>query len=196
MTNEAITALLTFALVSSGSPGPNNIMLMSSGTNFGIKKSIPHALGVNLGFGLMIILVGTGLMEIFNIFPFLKVALKYVSITYLIYLSFKIASACPAVEETKKASKPFTFIQAALFQWINPKAWTMALTAITLYASSNALKDIIYVSLLYCLMNIPAVTTWVVLGKQMRKFLQDRVRLRIFNIVMGLLLFSSLYFVM
>ena len=194
MNNEMITALITFALVSSITPGPNNIMLMSSGTNFGFRKTIPHMLGVSIGFAIMVFLVGVGLMEIFTLFPVVKTTLKIISVIYLMYLSYKIAFTTSSIESDKKRATPLTFIQAVLFQWVNPKAWTMALTAITLYASSSSLFSVLKVSLVYGVVNLPAVSTWVLLGKQIRKLLKSQIRLRIFNIIMALLLLSSLVF--
>lgn len=196
MNNETLTALFTFALVSSITPGPNNIMLMSSGTNFGFKKSIPHMLGVSLGFAMMVILVGVGLMELFILFPMVKEALKIVSIGYLVYLSYRIATSTSVSQETNTKTTPLSFIQAALFQWVNPKAWTMALSSITLYAPSNTIENVLKVSLVYALVNIPSVSTWVVLGKQIRKALDSPKSLKIFNITMASLLLSSLYFIL
>jgi len=194
MNNETLFALLAFALVSSITPGPNNIMLMSSGTNFGIKKSLPHMLGVSIGFALMVALVGVGLMQLFAIYPIIQKILKIVSITYLIYLSYKIAVAAPVSPETAGQSKPFTFIQAALFQWVNPKAWTMALSAITLYAPSNTFQEVIKVALAFGVVNLPSVSTWVVLGKQIRRFLSSHKKLRIFNYFMASLLLTTVFY--
>jgi len=194
MNNETLFALLAFALVSSITPGPNNIMLMSSGTNFGIKKSLPHMLGVSIGFALMVGLVGVGLMQLFAIYPIIQKILKVVSITYLIYLSYKIAVAAPVSPETTGQSKPFTFIQAALFQWVNPKAWTMALSAITLYAPSNTFQEVMKVALAFGVVNLPSVSTLVVLGKQIRRFLSSHKKLRIFNYFMASLLLTTVFY--
>ncbi len=195
MNNETLNALFAFALVSSITPGPNNIMLMSSGTNFGIKKSIPHMLGVSIGFALMIILVGSGLMELFTLYPLAQKVLKIVSIIYLVYLSYRIATSTPVTTNSTEIKKPFSFIQAALFQWVNPKAWTMALAAITLFSPSNNFQDILKVSIAYGLVNLPSVSLWVVLGKQIRKVLSSQTKLRFFNATMASLLLGSLYFI-
>ncbi|PIK13978.1 LysE family translocator [Halobacteriovorax sp. JY17] len=195
MNNETLNALFAFALVSSITPGPNNIMLMSSGTNFGIKKSIPHMLGVSIGFALMIILVGSGLMELFTLYPVAQKILKIVSIIYLVYLSYRIATSTPVTTNSTVIKKPFSFIQAALFQWVNPKAWTMALAAITLFSPSNNFQDILKVSIAYGLVNLPSVSLWVVLGKEIRKVLSSQAKLRFFNATMASLLLASLYFI-
>jgi len=136
MTFEILTALTIFAFVSSITPGPNNLMLMNSGANFGFKQTIPHMLGVGLGFTFMVLLVGLGVIQLFDRFPMSYDILKVLSIVYLVYLAFKIATSTGSIEQKSSTSTPFTFAQAALFQWVNPKAWTMALTSISIYAPS------------------------------------------------------------
>lgn len=194
MKNEVLTALFTFALVSSITPGPNNIMLMSSGTNFGFKKTIPHMLGVSIGFTVMVILVGIGLIELFTLYPFIQKALKFASISYLTYLSYKIAVSTPGTQASIKKAKPLSFTQAALFQWVNPKAWTMALSATTLYTSSNSMLSVLKVALVYGVVNLPSVSIWVFLGKQIRRALNSHAKLKVFNLIMASLLIGSLYF--
>ena len=131
MTPSLLFALTAFALVSSITPGPNNLMLMASGTNFGFARTVPHMLGVAIGFTLMIVLVGAGLVTVIGLVPGALTAIKWLSIAYLLYLAYKIATAAPNPLEGQSAGKPMTFVAAALFQWINPKAWTMALTAVS-----------------------------------------------------------------
>jgi len=197
MNNELVYALAGFALVSSITPGPNNLMLMASGTNFGFRRSIPHALGVSLGFVLMIIVVGLGLMQVFEAYPLSNHILKVVSVVYLLYLSWKIATAAGPHEADAAngaGRKPFTFIQAALFQWVNPKAWAMALTGISAYTpAGHPIDSILIVGLVFCIVNLPSVSVWVVLGTQLRRFLRDRKKLRLFNISAALLLIATLY---
>jgi len=125
MTYDLIVALAAFAFVTSITPGPNNLMLMASGANFGFRRTIPHMLGVGLGFTVMIVLVGVGLAQIFEAYPEARTALKIISVIYLLYLAWKIANAA-APTSAEEAGTPITFIQAALFQWVNPKAWSMA----------------------------------------------------------------------
>jgi threonine/homoserine/homoserine lactone efflux protein len=166
LTAELFTALVAFAFVSSITPGPNNLMLMTSGANFGFVRTIPHLLGVSIGFTLMIVLVGAGLAKVFEIYPIAHTILKYASCAYLVWLAWKIAtSAPPGAKSVEGRSEPMTFIQAALFQWVNPKAWTMALT----------------------------VGSWTLLGMQLRRFLNDPVRLRVFNVTMAVILVATLY---
>ena len=161
---ENTLALVSFGFVSSITPGPNNLMLLASGTNFGFKRTIPHLLGVTLGFTLMVILVGFGLMNIFEWYPITKQLLTIFSVVYLTYLSYKIATSKPSSSTEGVKSKPMTFIQAVLFQWVNPKAWTMALSAMTLYANSESLVSIVSVAAIYGLVNLPCVSFWAYLG--------------------------------
>jgi len=190
---ELLTALLTFAFVSSITPGPNNLMLMTSGANFGFKPTIPHMLGISLGFALMIVLVGIGLMQLFDLYPISYEILKYASISYMLYLSYKIATSSQPIGQSQSRGKPFTFIQAALFQWVNPKAWAMALTAISVYAPNKDIPAVLLVALIFALVNLPSVTSWVVLGQQLKRFLNSANKLKAFNLSMAALLLLSLY---
>ncbi|MBA6231860.1 MULTISPECIES: LysE family translocator [unclassified Colwellia] len=193
MNFEILSALTIFAFVSSITPGPNNLMLMNSGANFGFKKTIPHLLGVGVGFTLMITLVGLGVIKLFDSFPLSYQILKVISIIYLLYLAFKIARSKGSFEQGASRATPFTFIQAALFQWVNPKAWTMALTSISLYAPSKSFFSVLFVAIVFGLINLPCISSWVVLGQKIQVLLTDRKRLRVFNISMAFLLVMSLY---
>ena len=192
MSYELITALTLFAFVSSITPGPNNLMLMASGANFGFRRSVPHMFGVTVGFVLMIVLVGVGLVQVFEAYPLSNIVLKVVSIAYLLYLAIKIATAAP-IEKGETAGTPLTFLQAALFQWVNPKAWTMAVTGVTVYTSNNALTSIAIVALVFGAINLPSIGSWTFLGQQMARILTSPRRLVLFNRTMALLLVASLY---
>jgi len=193
MNLEIIPALALFAFTTSITPGPNNLMLMTSGANFGFKKTLPHMFGVSLGFSFMVILVGLGIVKIFELFPISYDILKVLSIVYLLYLAFKIATSSSEIKSGKSRSKPMTFLLAAAFQWVNPKGWTMALTAISVYAPTQSLEAVALISIVYVVVNIPSVTSWTVLGKQIQRFLTSQKRLQIFNITMATLLVLSLY---
>lgn len=193
MNVELLTALAIFAFVSSITPGPNNIMLMNSGANFGFKRTLPHALGVGVGFTIMVALVGLGIMQLFDAFPISYQILKVLSVVYLLYLALKIALSNSSIEPGKTDAKPFSFMQAAMFQWVNPKAWTMALTAISVYAPSKSLTAVLIVAIIFGLVNFPCISGWIVLGKKMQIFLTNKKRLRLFNHVMAALLVLSLY---
>ena len=132
-------------------------------------------------------------MQLFDAWPLSYQILKVLSVIYLLYLASKIAMSDAAAKSTKGKSKPFTFIQAAMFQWVNPKAWTMALTAISVYAPSKSLSAVLFVAITFGLVNLPCISGWVALGEKMQIFLNNKQRLKIFNIVMASLLVLSLY---
>ena len=191
MTIELLTALFTFALVTVITPGPNNLMLMASGANFGFRRTLPHMLGIGIGFPTMIFLVGIGIMQVFDLWPLSYTILKVFSVVYLLYLAWKIANAAPP-KEAAAEGKPLTFLQSAAFQWVNPKAWSMALSAITLYASGRDLPAVTWVAGVYVCVSFLSTTGWTVLGQQMRRILNSPARLRIFNTLMALLLVATL----
>ena len=196
MTMEILTALLAFAFVSSITPGPNNLMLVASGANFGFRRTIPHMLGIAIGFAVMLMLIGVGLIGLFEAFPVSYEILKYASIGYLLYLAWKIANAAPPAESTggtDAAGRPFTFLQAAAFQWVNPKAWAMGLTATSVYAASQSIEAVGLVAIAFITVTVFSVSCWTLLGQQIRRLLTSRARLRIFNVMMALLLVASLY---
>ena len=192
MTYDLLIAFALFAFVSSITPGPNNLMLMASGANFGFLRSIPHMLGIGIGFVVMVALVGLGLMRVFDLFPVMHSILKTLSIAYLLYLAWKIAHASTP-DQGESDGTPMTFLQAALFQWVNPKAWTMALTAISVYAPDRTMLSVALVAAVFGVINLPCVSSWTVLGQQMRRILTSPRRLTLFNWTMAALLVASLY---
>ncbi len=192
MNQTTLLALSAFALVSSITPGPNNMMLMASGANFGLRRTVPHALGVGIGFTLMIVLVGVGLMGLFDLFPILNTVLKVVSVAYLLWLAWKIANAAAPDTESGARGKPMTFVQAMLFQWVNPKAWSMALTAIALYAPDRNFGAVLLVAVVFGIINLPSTSLWAVMGQVMRSWLSSPTRLKVFNWTMAALLVGSL----
>lgn len=190
---QTLPALTAFAFVSSITPGPNNLMLMTSGTNFGFRRTVPHMMGVALGFVLMIVLVGLGLAELFARYPLAHAVLKWVSVAYLLYLAWKVAMAAPP-EQGDAAGRPLTFVQAALFQWVNPKAWTMALTGVTVYMPPvDPWIGLALVAGLFGAVNLPSVALWAAMGVKLRRWLSDARRLRLFNVAAAVLLVGSLY---
>ncbi|CAB3915832.1 LysE family translocator [Achromobacter mucicolens] len=185
--------LALFALVSSITPGPNNVMLASSGLNFGFRRSVPHLLGVNLGFTLMIFLVGVGLGSVFQQTPALYTVLKYAGAAYLLYLAWKIANSGP-LDEGEARGKPFTFLQAAAFQWVNPKAWVMAVGVVATYTPQNGFFANLVIATLVCgIVNLPSIGIWVTFGTALRRVLHRPAAIRAFNVGMALLLVASLY---
>lgn len=186
-----LAALFAFAFVSSITPGPNNLMLMASGANFGFRRTIPHMLGVAIGFVFMIVMVGIGLVGLFDLWPPAYTVLKVVSIVYMLWLAWKIANAgAPQTDQENRT--PMSFMQAALFQWVNPKAWTMALTSVTVYAPNQNMVAVLWVAAIFGLVNLPSVSSWALLGQTMRRWLSSPARLRAFNWTMAALLVASL----
>ncbi|MEL0035433.1 MAG: LysE family translocator [Gammaproteobacteria bacterium] len=196
MSLDILLALISFSFVSSITPGPNNIMLMTSGANFGLRRTLPHLMGVSIGFIVMVLLVGVGVMQIFTLFPVTYIILKVISIAYLLYLAYRIAVSASLTSKQSDSAKPLTFIQAALFQWVNPKAWTMALMAITLFAPTQELHLVAIIASVFGLVNIPCVSAWTILGRSMNKLLKNQRNLHIFNIVMAILLVASVVIVL
>ena len=190
---DVFLALVGFSFVSSVTPGPNNIMLLTSGVNFGFRKTIPHMFGIAIGFGVLLLAVGFGLREIFLQFPVMRTVLKVLGGAYLVYLAWKIANAGP-VEAGEEGSKPISFMAAALFQWVNPKAWVMGVTAMTVYTGEpDFFSSVIIVTLVFMVVNFPSVSVWCGFGVALREWLAEPVRLRIFNVSMALLLVASLW---
>lgn len=192
MDTTIIPAVAGFAIVATITPGPNNIMVMTSGANFGFRLTTPHLLGIVVGFLLMIVLAGVGLMALFDIFPALNITLKIASVVYMLFLAWKIATAEPP-EADKRAGKPLTFLQGAAFQWVNPKAWAMGLTAISLYAPDHSFASITLIAIAFTAIGLPAISLWALMGIGLRRLLSNPVRLRTFNFAMAFLLVASLY---
>lgn len=172
-----LAALAGFAFVTSITPGPNNLMLLASGTHFGWRRSLRHLLGISFGFGVMLAAVGLGLGEVFTRFPGLHEVLKWASLAYLLYLACRVATAAPPSAGGGGRGRPMGFGAAALFQAVNPKAWAMALTAATAYGElgSAALTTV------FVLVNLPCCGSWALLGEQMRRWLHRPRALQAFN---------------
>ena len=192
MSFAILTALLGFAFVTTVTPGPNNLMLMASGANFGFRRTLPHMLGIVGGLSVMALLVGAGLMALFDALPALNLVLKVASVCYLLWLALKIATAAPMAERDAD-SRPMTFLQAAAFQWVTPKAWAMCLSAITLYAPDRTLLSVAIVAGAFAVVCFPAISVWAWLGTVVRQWLSNATRLKVFNITMAALLVASLY---
>ncbi len=192
MSQELLLAFTLFALVSSITPGPNNLMLMASGANFGFRRSIPHMLGIGIGFVVLLCLVGAGLIRIFDAYPVVHSVLKVVSALYLLWLAWRIARATRPKSDARTAT-PLTFLQAAAFQWVNPKGWSMALTAISVYTPDTSLAAVAMVALIFGAINLPAVSCWTLVGQIIARHLSDPRHLRLFNRGMAGLLVLSLY---
>lgn len=194
MSPELLLAFIAFAFVSSVTPGPNNMMLLASGVNFGVRRTLPHIAGISLGHALMVLGLGLGLNQLFVRYPSFYLAMQVLGALYLLYLAWKIATAAAPDPAAGARGKPFGFFQAAAFQWVNPKAWVMAIGAITTFVPQQDFgRNILLVAGLFALVNLPSCSLWVVAGSLLRRALQDRLRLRLFNAGMAILLVLSLY---
>lgn len=190
---EFLPAIFIFAASTSITPGPNNIMIMASGLNFGKRKSFPHYLGICIGFPTMVALVGLGFGVIFDKYPLIHELIKVVGIIYLLYLSWLIANSAPKSLESAE-SKPVSFWQAVLFQWVNPKAWIMATGAVAAYtsATSDIYVQVLLIALVFFLVSFPCIGSWLFFGVWLKKFLKEQLHQRVFNISMASLLVISI----
>ncbi len=193
MSLDIFLAMVGFAIVSTTTPGPNNFMLFASGLNFGFRRTIPHILGVSNGFGFLVLCIGLGLGQLLEVFPLAFTAIKIIGGLYMVFLAWKIATAGPLEIGTGK-SAPLTYLQAALFQWVNPKAWVMATIAVSAYTvKADYYTTLTIIVVYFAIANIPMVCVWAGFGTALKQFLSDPKKLRIFNIAMAILLILSLW---
>ena len=194
MSQSLLIAFVIFATVMFFTPGPNNIMLLSSGLTYGFRRTLPHVAGITIGFAFMIGAVGLGLGTVFITYPVLQTILKYAGIGYLIYLAAVIAMSGPATPDQDNARGPMTFWGAAMFQWINVKGWVMVIGTITAYAGIAGFPwNIVIQVLLSLLLGTLSCSAWALFGSALRPILTSPGAVRAFNIVMALLLLASLY---
>ena len=189
---EYLFAVVLFAVSSSVTPGPNNIMVMTSGLNFGIKKSLPLLTGICVGFTVMLLLVGLGFSQLFEIFPHLHFIIKCIGVLYLLYLAYLIASSVEDVE-SGKPSRPFSFMKGALFQWVNAKAWVVATGALAAFTTvgANFFSQNVMIALTFFVVSFPCVGVWLVFGSLLKTALNSSRSRIIFNFTMsGLLVLS------
>jgi threonine/homoserine/homoserine lactone efflux protein len=190
---DTFLALLVYAFVTSITPGPNNLMLLASGVNFGFVRTIPHMAGIAIGFLVLLLAVGFGLGAVLKAFPALELVLKVAGGAYLLYLAWKIAMS-RTLGGVDGKSRPMTFLEAAAFQWVNAKAWAMAVGAMSLYTNpAQPFFSVLVIGFAFAAVNFPSVSTWAGFGMALRGFLADPVRLKWFNIAMGLLLAATLW---
>ena len=197
---EYFIPLLILCIVQSGTPGPNNIMLTASGKNFGYIKTIPHMLGVVLGFLSLIIVFGLGLTVIFSKYPIIQFILRIVGSIYLLYLSYRIYSSVNTEDLSK--SKPITFMESSLFQYVNPKGVMMAITTISIYTDHINFKYInsfnegmIYILIAFTISNLIAVITWTSVGVFIGQFIKSARGIKIFNAIMAFLLVLTIIWI-
>jgi threonine/homoserine/homoserine lactone efflux protein len=194
MSHSLLIAFVIFATVMFFTPGPNNIMLLSSGLTYGFRRTLPHVAGITLGFAFMIGAVGLGLGTIFITYPVLQTILKYAGVAYLIYLAAAIAMSGPVSPDQDNRRGPMTFWGAAMFQWINVKGWVMVIGTITAYAGIASFPwNITIQVMLSLLLGALSCSAWALCGSALRPILTSPRAVRAFNIVMAVLLLASLY---
>ncbi|MDN7586191.1 LysE family translocator [Burkholderia seminalis] len=193
LTLSALPAGMLFALVTSITPGPNNTMLLASGVNFGFRRTMPHLFGISIGVAILMLCVGFGLGEAFKRLPLLYTILEAASVAYLLYLAWRIGTSGEVKAHGAKP-RPMTFVEAAAFQWVNPKAWMMVLTAATtVRLSADYGMNAAWMSVVFILIGFPCICLWAAFGLGLRRFLSNPRALRIFNLTMAVLLILSLY---
>lgn len=189
-----LVSLIGFAFATSATPGPNTLMLLASGVNFGFRRTIPHMMGIGVGFLGLLLCVGFGLGALLEQMPALYLALKFAGGAYLVYLAWRIAMARSIGEGGKAGARPMSFVEAAAFQWVNPKAWVMAIAAMATFTNPDSLTlSTILVALVFFFVNIPSASIWTVCGAMLREWLNHPTRLKVFNISMAILLVVSLW---
>ncbi len=190
---DTFLALIVFAFVTSVTPGPNNFMLLASGVNFGFWRTVPHMCGIAAGFCSLLLGVGMGLGALLTALPALSLALKIAGGAYMLYLAWRIAMSRSLGKGGEAGGRPMTFLEAAAFQWVNPKAWVMAVTAMAVYTNAERpVFSMLMVAFAFTLTNFPSVSVWAAFGQGLRGFLADPQRLKWFNITMGVLLVATL----
>jgi len=194
MSLETMLALIGFAFVMSVSPGPGNFLLLASGANFGIARTLPLVFGISFGFLSMVFAVGLGLGKVLDAYPVIGMGLRIACALYIFWLAWKIANSRGLGSDTAdKMEKPFTFVQAASLQLVNPKAWTVALIVTVSYMAPDApLSSLVLLILIFAVVNIPSISLWAVSGHGLRNFLAKGNRIAVFNIGMAILLVVSM----
>ena len=191
--DNTLQALLLFAVSGAFTPGPNNLMITASGANFGYWRSLPHVMGVTFGFPLMLIAMSLGLIQVFDIWPVLHQVLRYAGAAYMIYLAFRIATST-SIDKTQSTAQPLSFLEAALFQWINPKAVIYALSTLSIFTTpeGNFFEEMLLLTTVAVAVSFSSITTWCLFGTAIGHLLQSRRALRIFNLTMAVALVASI----
>jgi len=194
LSSHLLWAFLVFAVVMFFTPGPNNIMLLASGLNFGFRRTLPHVAGVTCGYAFMIGVTGLGLGAVFAALPWLQTVLKYAGAAYLVYLAYAIACSGPPEPGEAERRRPMSFIGAALFQWVNAKGWVMAISIITAYAAISTYPWNVGLQVaMSLLIGAMSSVAWVLCGTALQPLIQSPRAIRIFNVTMAILLLASLY---
>lgn len=196
MSAESLLALVAFAFATLWTPGPNNVLLTNSGATYGFRRSVPHLLGVACGFPLMLFCVAAGLGELFKAEPVLREGLRFVGFAVMLWIAWKVASAGRAKAEGGR-SRPWRFYEALAFQWINPKAWSMAIGVASIYITgARPIAEAAFIALVFLTIGMGSAAGWTGFGAAIRRWLSSDGRLRAFNIAMGALVAVSAIYIL
>lgn len=191
MTYQMLIGLILYAFVTSATPGPNNVMLLASGANFGFRRTVPHMIGISIGCAVMLTTLGLGVAALLADVPRVRLATKFLTVAYMGWLAWKIAHAAAPGAANGRA-RPMNVLEAAAFQWVNPKAWAMAVGAISGYAPTGSTQALSVLVVVFSAVNLPSVAIWAYAGEALRHWLMDDRRRRTFNWTMAVLLVISL----
>jgi threonine/homoserine/homoserine lactone efflux protein len=194
MAPDLLIALIGFAIAASITPGPNNLLVMTSGLNYGVARSLPLILGISFGFAVMLVAVGIGLGSIIQASRGAHLAVKVFGLCYMLWLAWKVATAAPQVRGADDASsaQPLPALSGAMFQWINPKAWAVALSATAAFSDPDAMgTSLLAIVVVFAFVAVLSLSVWAAFGTLMRRFIDTPSKATAFNVVMALLLVAS-----
>lgn len=192
MTVDQLLPVALFVIAMVGTPGPNNLMLLTAGANFGFRRSLPHILGITLGCQVLLVAIALGLGQLFSTWPLSVLLLKAAGGGFLLYMALQLLRPQAALGEAAEA-RPLSLLQAALFQWVNPKAWLMLITGLATYANpQQMLLSTVLIGVTFALVGLPLTCLWNVGGVALKDWLQHGRRLLHFNRAMAVLLLASL----
>lgn len=189
-----LISFIIFSFVACMSPGPNNLMLLSSGLTFGYKRTLPHVIGIVIGYPIMFLIVGLGLGKVFEQYPSVLEIMKYIGISYLLWMAWSIANKKGSLHSENNNDKPFTFWQAVFFQWINPKAWIMAITSLATFMTTtdDSIIQILLMALITVLVGIITTHSWSLGGVFLKRLITNEDNVQLFNRVIALVLVTSI----
>lgn len=193
LSTDQLLSFAAFAFVMSITPGPNNVIALASGANFGFRRSMPFFTGVSLGFPVMLAILASGFKAVLLTAPWAFDAIRIAGVLYLLWMAWHIAGAGGIDGGGDQRAEPIGVLQSALLQWVNPKAWTIAIGALAAYAAAdNFWPSISAMCILFALIAWPSTAVWALFGQFVQRWLSTPARLRAFNISMALLLVASL----
>jgi threonine/homoserine/homoserine lactone efflux protein len=192
ISTELTFALVSFYFVMFVTPGPNNIMLFASGVKYGFKKTIPHILGIPLGHFVQISLVSLGLGFVFQAYPMVQQVLKIIGCLYLFFLAYRMFGSLN-MKESKKTGRPLKFYEAALFQILNPKAWVIAITAVSVFfpKDESFITGLLFLTCIAPIVNLPSISIWVLFGSSIRVLISNPAVKKTIEVILAVLLVGT-----